>query len=57
MNASDRLSEAAKQTTIARDDLAEDADPEELPEGVVEEIGELSERLRRVKNALREESA
>jgi len=57
MNPTDRLREATKQTEIAYDDLAEDADPAELPDGVVDEIGDLGEQLRRVKNALSEVEA
>lgn len=52
MKPSDRISEASNQILIARDEL-DDVD-DELPEGVVEELGTISERLRRVRNAVEE---
>lgn len=55
MQPTDRLQEAAKQASIAYDNLRESG--EEYPEGLVEEIGELGERLRRAKHGLAESSA
>lgn len=49
-----RIEEAAKQTRLAHRDLSDVED--ELPEGLVDEIGNISERLRRVRHGLQEEA-
>jgi len=48
-----RLQEAEKQTRIVHDELGQDA--EDLPPGLVEEIGTIAEQLRRAIHALDQE--
>lgn len=48
-----RLQEAEKQTRIAHDELGQDV--EQLPPGLVDEIGTIAEQLRRAIHALDQE--
>lgn len=51
MNPSTRLGELAREVLEVRDHLADAKDRDELPEDLVEEIGTISERLRRASHA------
>jgi|GEM_PF-4298493 len=50
-----RVDEAAKQCHIAHDQLTDQADTP-IPDEVVAEIGDIGERLRRIRHALPEGS-